>query len=243
MKDYNEMAESVFKRRDKYNAERRLRMNKFKKLTFGAVCCCLIALFGVGILDGNLFITEKTPGVEDFSENKLEAGKEMKDGDQSFDNEIEQNIEDVPADSNAEYNEAVNSSDLKQGTAAFYGGSYTNEQGKFVVVLTVDTAENRAAICKELGVSESTTIFENGKYTLAYLTELQSKISSAMTDKKIPFVTSSSVYETINRIKVRVTTDSEAELNKVLALDAIGGAIVFEHSSGTATKDLISIKE
>ena len=31
MKDYNEMAESVFERRDKYNAKRRMAMNKFKK--------------------------------------------------------------------------------------------------------------------------------------------------------------------------------------------------------------------
>ena len=106
------------------------------------------------------------------------------------------------------------------------------------MVLTVDTAENRTAICKELGVSESTTVFEVGTYTLEYLTELQSKISSAMTNKELPFVTSSGVYETINRIKVRVTTDNEADLAKVLALDTIGGAIVIERSTGAITKDL-----
>ena len=31
MKDYNEMAESVFERRDKYNAKRRMAMNKRQK--------------------------------------------------------------------------------------------------------------------------------------------------------------------------------------------------------------------
>ena len=59
-----------------------------------------------------------------------------------------------------------------------------------------------------------------------------------MTNKELPFVTSSGVYETINRIKVRVTTDNEADLEKVLALDTIGGAIVIERSTGAITKDL-----
>ena len=153
-----------------------------------------------------------------------------------FVNKIKQIFE--YADKNGSYSESVNSNDLAEGTKAFFGGSYTDTIGKFVVVLTVDTAENRTAICKELGVSESTTVFEVGTYTLEYLTELQSKISSAMTNKELPFVTSSGVYETINRIKVRVTTDNEADLAKVLALDTIGGAIVIERSTGAITKDL-----
>ena len=149
-----------------------------------------------------------------------------------------QTVEDIPADANGSYNESTNSNDLAEGTKAFFGGSYTDTNGKFVVVLTVDTAENRTAICKELGVSESTTIFEVGTYTLEYLTELQNKISSAMTNKELPFVTSSVVDEIGNRIKVRVTTDNEADLAKVLVLDTIGGAIVIERSAGIATEDL-----
>ena len=31
MKDYNEMAESVFERRDKYNAKRRMAMNSSRR--------------------------------------------------------------------------------------------------------------------------------------------------------------------------------------------------------------------
>lgn len=38
--------------------------------------------------------------------------------------------------------------------------------------------------------------------------------------------------------KVRVTTDNEADLAKVLVLDTIGGAIVIERSAGIATEDL-----
>ena len=238
MKDYNEMAESVFERRDKYNAERRMAMNKFKKGMTGAVCCCLVALLGAGVFSGNQITTNDTPniGIEDYNENKLEAGKE-KVGNEQVNNNT-QTVEDIPADKNGSYSESVNSNDLAEGTKAFFGGSYTDTIGEFVVVLTVDTAENRTAICKELGVSESTTVFEVGTYTLEYLTELQSKISSAMTNKELPFVTSSGVYETINRIKVRVTTDNEADLAKVLALDTIGGAIVIERSTGAITKDL-----
>lgn len=48
--------------------------------------------------------------------------------------------EDVPADSKGEYNEAVNSSDLTPNTSEFFGGSYTDANGKFVIVLTEDTA-------------------------------------------------------------------------------------------------------
>lgn len=238
MKDYNEMAESVFERRDKYNAERRMAMNKFKKGMTGAVCCCLVALLGAGVFSGNQIVTNDTPniGIEDYNENKLEAGKE-KVGNEQVNNNT-QTVEDIPADKNGSYSESVNSNDLAEGIKAFFGGSYTDTIGKFVVVLTVDTAENRTAICKELGVSESTTVFEVGTYTLEYLTELQSKISSAMTNKELPFVTSSGVYETINRIKVRVTTDNEADLAKILALDTIGGAIVIERSTGAITKDL-----
>lgn len=238
MKDYNEMAESVFERRDKYNAKRRMAMNKFKKGMTGAVCCCLVALLVAGVFSGNQITTNDTPniGIEDYNENKLEAGKEKVGNEQV--NSNTQTVEDIPADENGSYSESVNSNDLAEGTKAFFGGSYTDTIGKFVVVLTVDTAENRTAICKELGVSESTTVFEVGTYTLEYLTELQSKISSAMTNKELPFVTSSGVYETINRIKVRVTTDNEADLTKVLALDTIGGAIVIERSTGAITTDL-----
>ena len=166
MKDYNEMAESVFERRDKYNVERRMAKNKFKKGMTGAVCCCLVALLVAGVFSGNQITTNDTPniGIEDYNENKLEAGKE-KVGNEQVNNNT-QTVEDIPADKNGSYSESVNSNDLAEGTKAFFGGSYTDTIGKFVVVLTVDTAENRTAICKELGVSESTTVFEVGTYTL-----------------------------------------------------------------------------
>lgn len=242
MKNCDEMVNSLLERRDKYNAERRMAMNKFKKGMTGAVCCCLVALLGVGVFNGNQITTNDTPniGIQDYTENKPEAGKEEVGNEQINNNT--QTVEDIPADANGSYNESVNSNDLAKETAAFFGGSYTDTNGNFVVVLTVDTAENRIAICKELGINESTTVFEVGTYTLEYLTELQSKISSGMVNKEFPFVTSSGVYETINRIKIRVTTDNEADLAKVLALDTIGGAIVIERSTGVVTEDLVIAK-
>lgn len=148
-------------------------------------------------------------------------------------------IDDAPADSKGEYNEAVNSSDLPKDTSAFFGGSYTDTNGKFVIVLTEDTLENRTAICKELGRSESNTTFVQGTYTLAYLTELQTKISNAMVNKEFPFVVSSALRETTNNIVVGVTTTNEAELAKLYALDTIGGAIEVELSTGAGTKELM----
>lgn len=242
MKNYNEMAESVFERREKHNAERRMTMNKIKKITTGAVCCCMVALLGFGVFNVTHITTDDTPniGIQDLQGKKAEIAKKDT-GDEQNINPI-QNVEDVPADSNGEYNEEINSDDLTKDTSEFFGGSYTDSNGKFVIVLTENTQENRMAICKELGRSESNTTFVTGTYTLAYLTELQTKISNAMTNKEFPFVTSSVVDEIGNRIKVRVTTDNQTDLDKVHSLDSIGGAIVIEKSVGNSTKDLISIK-
>ncbi len=75
---------------------------------------------------------------------------------------------------------SISSAALAPDSAAFFGGSYLDAEGTFVVVLTADTPENRSAICKELGVSEREVRFESGAYTLDYLTELQHTISAAM---------------------------------------------------------------
>lgn len=148
-------------------------------------------------------------------------------------------IEDIPADNKGEYNEVVNSSDLTKDTSEFFGGSYTDVNGKFVIVLTEDTPANRIAICKELGRSESNTTFVKGTYTLAYLTELQEKITNAMVNKELPFVVSSSLCETTNNIVIGATTTNETELAKLYALDTIGGAIKVEFSAGAGTKELL----
>ena len=148
-------------------------------------------------------------------------------------------MEEISADSRGEYEEAVNSNDLTESISEFFGGSYIDENGKYVIVLTEDTPANRIAICKELGRSESNTTFVKGTYTLAYLTELQEKITNAMVNKEIPFVVSSGVYEMTNNIVVVVTTNDETTLAKLYALDTIGGAIKVEYSTGAGTEELL----
>lgn len=153
--------------------------------------------------------------------------------------EIQENtVEDSPADKNGEYNETVNNSELGKDISQFFGGSYTDANGKFVIVLTEDSYANRIAICEKLGRKESNTSFITGKYTLAYLTELQAKITQAMVNKEIPFVVSSGVYEMSNNIIVGVTTKDETELAKVYALDTIGGAIEVQVVATAGTEEL-----
>ena len=75
----------------------------------------------------------------------------------------------------------------------YYAGRYVDNQGNNVVLLKVDTKENRQKICTLLGITESKTKFEVAKYSYEYLTELQNKIGTKMIEKELPFVTSSSI--------------------------------------------------
>lgn len=140
--------------------------------------------------------------------------------------------EDIPADGKGEYVEVNNDEILAKEISDFYGGSYLDTNGKFTIVLTEDTPENRAAICREFGRSEDKTVFVTGKYTLKYLTELQEKISNGMINKELSFVLSSAVRETANSIVVCVTTEDDTELAKLYGLDLLGGAIKVEYSDG-----------
>lgn len=198
--------------------------------------------------DEESLLIENNNKVEDLQNNKEEsAGTQESESTETGDTQetdvtdetLKTTIEDTPADSKGEYYEAINTSDLTQDTAEFFGGSYTDANGKFVIVLTEDTPANRTAICKELGRSESNTTFVKGTYTLAYLTELQAKITNAMVNKEIPFVVTSGVYETTNNVIICVTTNDEAELAKVYALDTVGGAIKVEFRTGAVIEELL----
>lgn len=139
---------------------------------------------------------------------------------------------DIPADVNGNYYDAIRSDSLEGSISDFYGGSYTDSNGRFTVVLVQDTPASRDAICNELGISENDTVFVEGKYTLKYLTELQNKISTAMQDKELPFVTASRVDEISNCIRISVTTGDETQLKKIHQFDDIGGAIKVDYVSG-----------
>ena len=122
----------------------------------------------------------------------------------------------------------------------YYGGKYIDKNGNNVVWIYGDNVENRKAICKYLGITESKTIFKNAKYSYNYLTELQAKISKAMSNKEIPFVTSSALSDTTNNIIVTVTTQNNNDIEKVKKLDTIGVAIEIKYSEHSAsTEDLL----
>jgi len=192
------------------------------------------------VQDDNTTTNESSPIGNGNKVEGLQNGKEESANSEDIIQESKNTeFKDLPSDTDGEYNEEVNSNDLTKETSDFFGGSYTDTDGKFVIILTEDTPENRTAICKELGRSESNTTFVKGTYTLAYLTELQTKITNAMVNKEIPFVVSSGVYEMTNNIVVGVTTNDETELAKLYAIDTIGGAIKVEFSDGAGTEDVL----
>ena len=65
MKTYNEMAESVVERREKYIAERRMAMNKMKKTTATVACCCLVAVLSIGVWHGNIGTSTLPPTINE----------------------------------------------------------------------------------------------------------------------------------------------------------------------------------
>lgn len=71
---------------------------------------------------------------------------------------------------------------------------------------------------------------ENTSASLEYVTELQAKVSSAMINHELPFVTESAVYENPYRLHVVVATDSAEELEKLKALDTEGGVLEIEYN-------------
>ena len=70
----------------------------------------------------------------------------------------------------------------------------------------------------------------NETITLKYITELQAKVSAAMSNGDLSFVSSSAVYENPYRLHITVSSNAENDLAKLKAFDTIGGAleIVYE---------------
>lgn len=126
----------------------------------------------------------------------------------------------------------------------YYAGKYIDNNGNNVVLLCEDNETNRKEICSLLGTTERKTIFKTAKYSYNYLTDLQSNISKKMIDKEFTFVTSAAVMEESNNIKLIVTSKDENDLDKVKALDTIGGAIDIQYEpNNIGTEDLLVEKE
>ena len=126
----------------------------------------------------------------------------------------------------------------------YYSGKYIDNNGNNVILLYEDNLENRKQICNILGITESKTIFKKAEYTYEYLIKLQNKISKKMQNKELPFVTSSSLMEDKNNIKVVVTSNNISDWNKIKELDTIGGAIDIQYEANNiGTEDLLVTPE
>lgn len=83
MKDYKEMAESVFARREKYTAERKLAR---KKAMAAVACCCLLAVLGFGVWYGSPGTSTRPPAaseqpnIVDMPNNTLDANTNPNSG-------------------------------------------------------------------------------------------------------------------------------------------------------------------
>lgn len=110
---------------------------------------------------------------------------------------------------------------------AVWGGSYPNEAGQWVVLLTENTAENQKKVFElNPSLTEDNTIFMTATYSLSYLKELQKNISEAVGNGgEFSFVSSVGLREEANCVQVIVTTDDPGSIGKILSFDTLGGAI------------------
>lgn len=110
---------------------------------------------------------------------------------------------------------------------AVWGGSYPNEAGQWVVLLTENTTENQKKVFElNPSLTEDNTIFMTATYSLSYLKELQKNISEAVGNGgEISFVSSIGLREEANCVQVTVTTDDPESIEKILSFDTLGGAI------------------
>ena len=73
----------------------------------------------------------------------------------------------------------------------------------------------------------------NEVITFEYITELQARVSAAMRNGDLSFVSSSAVYENPYRLHVVVSSNAEKDLSRLKALDTIGGALEIEYDANS----------
>lgn len=106
---------------------------------------------------------------------------------------------------------------------AVWGGSYMDEAGRWVVLLTENTAENQEKVFQlNPALTAENTVFEEAAYSQSYLTDLMERLSKADLP---PVVSSIGFREERNRIAVYITADDPDAVAEILAYDSIGGAI------------------
>lgn len=251
MKDYDEMAESVLKRRDQYTAKR---SRQRKKISSVLSCFCLVALLGMGVWHTGVISEHTAPDAGIGSEQldgdpsgyntqesieKQYDNKGMMPDDLSEIGETDPLDTDIPDSStDAPVQGEPGSTGALTAYEAVWGGSYMDQNGRWVIWLTENTPENQKKVFqRNPGLLESNTIFKTADYSLAYLTELMAAISEKMGAGKLPHVSSAGLREDMNRVEVTMTTDDADSAAKVFALDTAGGAIEIRYASGNATNE------
>lgn len=99
------------------------------------------------------------------------------------------------------------------------------------------TGQNKESDSSELEESRETQdvpvdeeTYQEAREYSAELTDLQNRISQAMMNNELPFVTSSAIYENPDRIHVRVNTTDKDLIAKLQAFDTTGKLLEIEYS-------------
>lgn len=237
MKNYKEMAESVLRRRDEYNQKRRRDM---KRIAMALSCLCLAALLGAGVWH--------SPAARP-SKNNVEIAKmpmikteDQRDAQEGFDaGGLDNGGADVSSTTTIDV--PMPMSPDPGGTGALtpyeevWGGSYMDERGRWVVLLTKDTPENRQKVFDLNPQLGSDTIFREAKYSYAYLKELMARVSAA----HLPDLSGTGLRLDWNRVGIYMTAENRETEAKLRALDTLGGALEFVVIGDQAalTEDLI----
>jgi hypothetical protein len=113
-----------------------------------------------------------------------------------------------------------------------WGGSYMDENGQWVVLLTENTGENQQKVfARNPDLSKSTTTFRAADYSLDYLTKLLADVSEGMRDGKLSFVSSAALMVQDNRVAVTLTTNDADKAALIRRFDTAGGAIEIRYDA------------
>lgn len=118
-----------------------------------------------------------------------------------------------------------------------WGGSYMEEDGRWVVWLTENTQENQQKIFEQNpDLLENNTAFKTADFSLTYLMDLQENISAEINAGNLSHVIAAELREDVNRVEVIMTMDDPESVMKMLNFDTIGGAIEIHYVPDTDIK-------
>ena len=118
---------------------------------------------------------------------------------------------------------------VKEGVAGIEGTN--NPDINIDAPVDEDTYHEAGSDTSTNNPASPATETRNEGITLEYITELQAKVSTAMSNGDLPFVSSSAVYENPYRLHVVVSSNAENDLSKLEAFDTIGGALEIEYDA------------